>query len=208
MNQKNKNNNSPFTEKPFSGNVWESAYERFGRPFEEKSFNNKVNKKDSEKNDNITLSPLTDAEKKQKEKYEQIKNSLYRKSARDQEKEAYLKALAQKRAENPPKPRPKTIGEITLQNNTYHAAKQQPEEQENDTSVYDAVSEDIDRVKKFFEDPEKATRAFINNVKSEFKTIFHGTKNKKEVGMIQKFITFLAVLIAILCFLGGLVANM
>ncbi len=208
MSQENKNNNPHFTEKPFSGNVWESAYERCGRPFEEKSFDNKIDKKDSEKSDNITLAPLTDAEKKQKEKYEQIKNSLYRKSVRDQEKEAYLKALAQKKAKNPPKPRPKTIGEITSQNNNYHAAKQQPEEQENDTSVYDAVSEDIDRVKKFFEDPEKATRAFINNAKSEIKVFFHGTGSKKEMGMIQKFVIFLAAIIAILCFLGGLFANM
>jgi hypothetical protein len=43
----NKNENSPFTQKPFSSDVWEQAYKNVGRPFEKKAFDN-VAKKDTQ----------------------------------------------------------------------------------------------------------------------------------------------------------------
>ena len=54
----NKNENSPFTQKPFSSDVWERAYKNVGRPFEKQAFET-LPKKDTD-NEAPASAKLTD----------------------------------------------------------------------------------------------------------------------------------------------------
>ena len=180
---KNNNTSQPFTETPFSVDVWERAYQNVGRPFEKKPFDSGATPVDTQNADSLPKKVISDDEA--------------RKAALKEKKEALKKRQAEKATQRSSEASPS----ITPPKGSLAS---QPSPEKIYTTAY-ASDENYEGQKGFFEILEDIFDGDISDVKNKIKDIIKNpnVKNSDAFSTLKTIVGVIALILFIILITFG-----